>query len=101
MFSTFHVSKHFCLLQIKNGDLGECYVKSCRIRTCRNLRGLSLMPHMCRAERREVERTVQTALKGMCGAFKGEYFPLKGMKSEMKKQLSEVHVLNHINFIIT
>ncbi|KAK7895471.1 hypothetical protein WMY93_020796 [Mugilogobius chulae] len=51
--------------KITNGMFDENYVLSSRVRTGRSIRGLSLPPACSRAERREVERVVVTALAGL------------------------------------
>ena len=42
--------------QLKGGELDDEFIKSCRIRTGRSVRGFCLPPAMCRAERRVVEK---------------------------------------------
>lgn len=79
--------------KLKGGDLDPKYVRSCRIRTGRSLRGLCLPPAISRAERREVEATISSALEGLGGDLAGKYFPLSGMKPEDEKRLIEDHFL--------
>lgn len=56
---------------LKGGDdLDDRYVLSCRVRTGRSIRGLSLPPWCTRAERRETERIVTTALNNLDGPLK-------------------------------
>ena len=45
-------------------DLDPNYIFSCRVRTGRSIKGLSLPPHCTRAERREVEKVTTKALHG-------------------------------------
>ena len=46
----------FMCRQLKGGELEDEFIKSCRIRTGRSVRGFCLPPAMCRAERRQVEK---------------------------------------------
>ena len=57
--------------KIRSGDLDPNYVKSCRVRTGRSIRGLALPPYCTRAERREVEKVVCNALNNLDGIYKG------------------------------
>ncbi len=71
-----HVSL-FCR-QLQGGELEDEFIKSCRIRTGRSVRGFCLPPAMCRAERRSVEKvtlapgdTVETSHVCVCiGSYK-------------------------------
>lgn len=53
------------------GDLDPEFVLSCRVRTGRSIRGLSLPPHCTRAERREVEKVSVAALDKLEGSLQG------------------------------
>ena len=66
------------------------YVLSSRVRTGRSIRGLSLPPACSRAERREVERVVVTALSGLKGDLSGQYYSLEGMTEKEQQQLIDV-----------
>jgi len=57
---------------IGGDDLDEKYVMSCRVRTGRSIRGLSLPPFCTRAERRQVEKIVVDALNSFKGEFQGK-----------------------------
>lgn len=79
--------------KLVGGELEDKYVKSCRVRTGRSVRGLSLPPSICRAERRQVETVITTALAGLQGDLAGQYYPLGDMTPEQEKQLIEDHFL--------
>jgi len=78
---------------LNGGQLDEKYVRSCRIRTGRSIRGLCLPPAISRAERREVEKSIVEALDGLSGELSGKYYPLTKMTPEEEKQLIEDHFL--------
>ncbi|KAK2154015.1 hypothetical protein LSH36_279g03125 [Paralvinella palmiformis] len=78
---------------LKGGKLDDKYVKSCRVRTGRSIRGLCLPPAICRAERVEVETVLSDALSGLSGDLAGKYYPLATMTPEQEKQLIEDHFL--------
>ena len=80
--------------KLKGGDnLDPNYVLSSRVRTGRSIRGLSLPPFCSRAERREVERIVTSALNSLDGVFQGKYYPLGKMTEEEQQQLIDDHFL--------
>jgi len=79
--------------KLVDGELDDKYVKSCRIRTGRSIRGLCLPPAISRAERREVEKVLSDALAGLTGELAGKYYPLIKMTPEEEKQLIEDHFL--------
>lgn len=58
---------------IGGDELDAEYVLSCRVRTGRSIRGLSLPPHCTRAERREVEKIVCKVLSSFDGEFEGTF----------------------------
>ena len=74
-------------------DLDPKYVLSSRVRTGRSIRGLCLPPFCSRAERREVERVVTSALDSLDGTFKGKYYALSNMTDEEQQQLIDDHFL--------
>ena len=74
-------------------ELDDEYVLSCRVRTGRSIRGLCLPPFCSRAERREVEKIVVSALGSLEGELKGTYYPLKGMTDAEQEQLIADHFL--------
>ncbi|KAM4527280.1 creatine kinase S-type, mitochondrial-like [Odontesthes bonariensis] len=76
--------------KITHGMFDEKYVLSSRVRTGRNLRGLSLPPACTRAERREVERVTVTALAGLKGDLAGRYYSLGDMTEKEQQQLIDV-----------
>ena len=90
------------------GILDDKYIRSSRIRTGRSIRGFGLPPHCTRAERRDIEEIISSALAGLTDEFKGifsffsrltpvcnlgTYYPLMGMKPEMEQQLIDDHFL--------
>nr|ABH10967.1 mitochondrial creatine kinase [Vazella pourtalesii] len=79
--------------KIRGGNFDEKYVLSSRVRTGRSIRGFGLPPHCTRAERREVERVVSSALDKLDGNLKGEYFPLNKMTDAQQDKLIEDHFL--------
>jgi len=79
--------------KITDGMLDDKYVLSCRVRTGRSIRGLRLPPCTDRAERREVERVLTTALSKLDGPLSGKYYPLSGMTDEEQEQLIADHFL--------
>ena len=74
-------------------DLDPNYVFSCRVRTGRSIKGLSLPPHCTRAERREVEKISAKALATLDGPLKGVYYPLSKMTDNDQDQLIADHFL--------
>lgn len=74
-------------------DLDPKYVKSCRVRTGRSIKGYSLPPHCSRAERRAVENITVNALAKLCGTFSGKYYPLSTMSEEDQEKLIVDHFL--------
>lgn len=79
--------------QLVGGEFDDTYIKSCRIRSGRSIRGLCLPPAMSRAERRLVEKVVSDALTGLDGDLAGKYFPLLTMSKEDQTQLIEDHFM--------
>ncbi|KFW00281.1 PREDICTED: creatine kinase S-type, mitochondrial-like, partial [Eurypyga helias] len=73
--------------KITHGQFDERYVLSSRVRTGRSIRGLSLPPACTRAERREVENVVVTALSGLKGDLSGKYYSLTNMSERDQQQL--------------
>nr|XP_006124427.1 creatine kinase S-type, mitochondrial [Pelodiscus sinensis] len=85
-----YVMKHHTDLdasKITQGQFDEHYVLSSRVRTGRSIRGLSLPPACSRAERREVENVVVTALAGLKGDLAGKYYSLTNMSEKDQQQL--------------
>ncbi|XP_068781290.1 creatine kinase S-type, mitochondrial isoform X2 [Struthio camelus] len=79
--------------KITQGQFDENYVLSSRVRTGRSIRGLSLPPACTRAERREVENVVVTALAGLKGDLSGKYYSLTNMTEKEQQQLIDVERL--------
>uniref|UniRef100_A0A8B9MJ16 Creatine kinase S-type, mitochondrial n=1 Tax=Accipiter nisus TaxID=211598 RepID=A0A8B9MJ16_9AVES len=81
--------------KITHGQFDERYVLSSRVRTGRSIRGLSLPPACTRAERREVENVVVTALAGLKGDLSGKYYSLTNMSEKDQQQLIDVKPITH------
>ncbi|GLE02682.1 hypothetical protein PINS_up011537 [Pythium insidiosum] len=80
--------------KLKNaGKIDNSYVKSTRVRSGRNIRGLSLPPGTTRSERLEVENLISTALSSLSGELQGKYYPLSKMTKEEEDQLQKDHFL--------
>lgn len=79
--------------KLVGGQFPEQYVKSCRIRTGRGIKGFCFPPSINRAERREVERIMVEALSGLSGDLAGKYYPLSKMTKEEEQQLINDHFL--------
>ena len=79
--------------KIRGGLFDDKYVLSSRVRTGRSIRGFGLPPHCTRAERREVEKIVSSALDNLGGELKGVYYPLNGMSDQEQEQLINDHFL--------
>ena len=57
------IVEYILLAQIRGGEFDPKYVKSSRVRTARNLRGLPFPPGTNRAQRREVHDTIVATLE--------------------------------------
>jgi len=79
--------------KLVGGQFDTKYVKSCRIRTGRSVKGFCLPPSINRAERREVERIIVDALGGLTDDLAGKYYPLSKMTKEEESQLIADHFL--------
>eukprot|EP00914_Ancora_sagittata_P013174 GHVO01025657.1.p1 GENE.GHVO01025657.1~~GHVO01025657.1.p1 ORF type:complete len:407 (+),score=80.05 GHVO01025657.1:72-1223(+) len=79
--------------KLKGGVFDEKYVRSCRVRTGRSVKGLCLPPAISRAERREVEKCIVNALGGLKGDLSGTYYPLSKMTPEQENSLIADHFL--------
>ena len=79
---------------LKGGDdLDPKYVLSCRVRTGRSVRGISLPPHCSRGERRAIENIATKAMQTLDGELSGKYYPLSGMTEKEQDQLIDDHFL--------
>lgn len=80
--------------KLQNADkIDNAYVQSTRVRSGRNIRGLSLPPGTTRAERLEVENLISTALSSLTEELQGKYYPLSGMTKDEEDQLQKDHFL--------
>jgi arginine kinase len=68
-------------------------IASTRIRVARNLAAYPLGTQINRAERKEVEKLVTSALGEFTGDLKGKYYSLETMNDAERKQLIEDHFL--------
>ncbi|XP_053909165.1 creatine kinase S-type, mitochondrial-like [Cuculus canorus] len=82
--------------EITHSQFDERYVLSSRVHTGRSIRGLSLPPACTRAERREVENVVVTALAGLKGDLSGKYYSLTNMSEKDQQQLIDDPELHHL-----
>eukprot|EP00736_Rhodelphis_marinus_P012841 Rmarinus@m.29637 len=80
-------------LYFEDPDPSGHFVQSTRVRTGRNIRGLSLPPNASRAERRKVESLLREALESLDGDLAGTYYPLNDMSDEERDQLIKDHFL--------
>merc|ERR1712232_579871 len=65
--------------------INEKYVISTRVRTGRSIRGFPLPPSIGFDQRKELEAIVVTALLGLDGDMKGDYYPLAGSNTYAPK----------------
>jgi protein-arginine kinase len=80
--------------KLVNADkIDHAYVQSTRVRSGRNIRGLSLPPGTTRGERLEVENLISTALTSLQEELKGKYYPLGKMTKEEETKLQQDHFL--------
>merc|ERR1711988_1283179 len=68
-------------------------INSTRIRVARNLAAYPLGTQINRAERKEVEKLVTSALSEFTGDLKGKYYSMETMSDAEKKQLIADHFL--------
>jgi len=78
---------------LENGTFDKEYVRSCRIRTGRSIRGLGLPTSCTRAERREVENIFKKVVSAWTGDLKGTYRSLFDMEDAEIEKWIEEHLL--------
>jgi len=78
---------------LTNATFDKDYVRSCRIRTGRSIRGIGLPTSCTRAERREVENIFKTVVSRFTGDIKGEYRSLRDMDDAEIEKWIEEHLL--------
>jgi len=78
---------------LTNAKFDKEYVRSCRIRTGRSIRGIGLPTSCTRAERREVENIFRTVVDRFTGDLKGTYRSLKELDDEEIEKWIEEHLL--------
>nr|CCA27873.1 creatine kinase putative [Albugo laibachii Nc14] len=80
--------------KLQNADkIDYTYVQSTRVRSGRNIRGMSLPPGTTRAERLQVENLISSALSTLSDELQGKYYPLMNMTKEEEEQLQKDHFL--------
>jgi len=80
------------LPKLKNAEA----VVSTRIRTARNLQSLPFTVNMNKKQRLKLEETMKKVFETDAfqkGALKGQYYPMVGMKEEVRKDLVDKHYL--------
>merc|ERR1719197_2122576 len=68
-------------------------IVSTRIRTARNLKSLPFTVNMTKAQRLKLEETMKEVFKTFKGTLEGKYYPMVGMKEEVRKDLVDKHYL--------
>merc|ERR1712176_193428 len=68
-------------------------VVSTRIRTARNLKSLPFTVNMTKAQRLKLESTMEKVFKTFTGTLEGKYYPMVGMKEEVRKDLVDKHYI--------
>jgi len=79
--------------KLKGNINPEAPVHSTRIRVGRNIEGFGLSPGITKDQRLEVEGLMKNAFKKLPDNLAGEYFPLTGMKEEVRQKLVDDHFL--------
>jgi len=70
------------------------FIVSTRVRVARNIKGYPLRGGMSESQTLELEAKVKAILEGFDDKeLKGKYYPLKGMKEKVRKQLVDDHFL--------
>ncbi len=80
-------------LDAPNLDPDGEYIVSTRIRVGRNVADFPLGPAITKEQRNEIEKNVSESLQAMSGSLAGHYYPLKGMRDDVKAQLIADHFL--------
>jgi len=68
-------------------------IVSTRIRTARNLKSLPFTVNMTKEQRLKLEETMKKVFKTFTGDLVGKYYPMVGMKEEVRKDLVDKHFL--------
>merc|ERR1719510_1586336 len=68
-------------------------IVSTRIRTARNLKSLPFTVNMTAEQRIKLEETMKKVFETFDGDLKGKFYPMVGMKEEVRKDLVEKHYL--------
>jgi len=79
--------------KIKGNIDKEVPVVSTRIRVGRNIKGYGLSPGITKKQRLEVESLMKEAFSSLEGDLAGTYYPLQGMKDDVRDQLIKDHFL--------
>lgn len=71
----------------------DAQIHSTRIRVGRNIEGFGLSPGITKEQRQEMEQLMIKAFQSLEGEFAGEYYPLTGMKEDVRQKLVDDHFL--------
>merc|ERR1711962_1191780 len=79
--------------KIQGNVVEDAPVHSCRIRVGRSIDGFGLSPGITKEQRVGVEKLMITAVKNFPEDLAGKYYPLTGMKVDVRQQLVDDHFL--------
>ncbi|PIR69364.1 MAG: arginine kinase [Candidatus Niyogibacteria bacterium CG10_big_fil_rev_8_21_14_0_10_46_36] len=79
--------------ELKDLDPTGEFIISTRVRVGRNLKGYPFAPGITQEERKEVEQKIVSALGTLTDDLAGMYYPLAGMKEDIRAQLVADHFL--------
>merc|ERR1719347_950612 len=79
--------------KIQGNIKADVPVHSCRIRVGRSIDGFGLSPGITKEQRLGVEKLMKNAVKNFPADLAGQYYPLTGMKENVRQQLVDDHFL--------